>query len=711
MSCRVLSILLTAWVLALTATPVLAQNFVSQLAGEVVGEDGSALANVEIEALDLANGAIHRVVTDSNGAFRLLGLRPGRYRIRAMFEGFSVQEVEAEVQFGASQSITFRLAPATIAESVTVTSDVTRGPEFVPPSWNSWLENRDPASEPVERLEVGHDYFFYLDLAPFAYRRPGVASAGAGSGLLMELQRALTAGRTIVVAQLRPLLVGRVLKFAGPSLQAETWEAGEWVPAPSDGRIAMKIRLANLKDDDGRPVRSPRSGSAWRATTDFSRAGGIRFPVSTVESGCGAIAVSIWDEAMRTPLDHIVYTVAVGDAVCEPANVGQRLRSGLITLLHDVQGNDASAALHLFEVAPEGANVQTVAIYVPDAPAGGCTHFSWVRNASLTRYLFEQRAFRGSLHRAWEKGGPPYSVLAHQIRQLLFPSRDDSPCGGWAALASLRRLSSQKGGSLFARVVDPDNRSLFVPLALLFSLEEGGQRVFAEPPALRQPLPVESLGTAERCVGTWHFLLPRNLHGYIPTIEPPTGLAESSLLRDLSDLDSLVGDWWLNEPDPADPAVGLVLLAHHIDGDLSTFDPDDRWSSPTELSGTNFPRGSVAFLCACAVGGPTKSRDLVDALAGAGFDALVLSPFNVYTPFGIELAKNFSRLVAEGLAMDTRGRIADLYAAALAETVSALESELGDRARGMSLEFLLAGRDDLRLCAASSQPSFDSEPR
>jgi hypothetical protein len=83
---------------------------------------------------------------------------------------------------------------------------------------------------------------------------------------------------------------------------------------------------------------------------------------------------------------------------------------------------------------------------------------------------------------------------------------------------------------------------------------------------------------------------------------------------------------------------------------------------------------------------------------------VILSPFDVHTPFGIGLATSFARLVTEAQAAGEPARISDLFAAALAETAAGLESELKDRAAGMALEFLLAGHGDLRLCGGPSPP-------
>jgi hypothetical protein len=703
----ILAVISTAWGLGLSlasAQPI-EQIATVSVYGQVIDENGTPLPGVKVEAVGLMILGTRITMTDASGTF-LLELPPGPYQLTALLEGFSTDSTMVQVSPGASQSVELRLEIGTVEEEIVVVG--VHQPPFgryqSKPSWNSWLEARGTTGQPVERLEAGKRYNFYLDLAPLAYRLAGVASADAGPGLVEELKRALADGRTVLTAHVRPVPVGRAVRLLGDRLRAETWHRGAWAVAADDGMVPMDIRLANLLPDDVKPEEAPADGPA----ADLARAGGVRFPVEAVEPGCGAITLSIWNEDGRVPLDHVVHIVTVGDADCRPADDGAALRAGFVTLLRDTAGTATQAALHLFEVVPgTSGDVNTVAVYVPDRPAGGCQHYAWVQSASLSHYLFVQPSFRGTLRRAWQDEGARYPDLAGQLRRLLFPPHDDGRCGGWAALESLRQLASRRGQSLFVRVVDPYNRSLFVPLRLLFKLEAnagrraegGGGPIFAEPPTLRQPLPVESYGDPGRCVGSWSFLLPQKLHGYLTDIELPPGLAEPALLRDLDDLRDLIETWADAEPAPDDPAVGLVILAHHAGGALSTDDPDEPWLW-TEFGNARVPRGSVALLSACATGDPTRSRELVSTLSHAGFDTIILSPFDVHTPFGVRLATSFSRRVNDALTARGRPRVADLYVDALAETVTSFELELGERAHGMALEFLLGGHGELRLCGA-----------
>lgn len=724
---------LTAVWLLLAAPPAPGQT-TGSLTGRVVDDDGVPVPGATVTALHLPTGRQWATSTDYDGAFCIVGLPSGPYRVEAALENFSPESTEVTVGLAGTQSVELRLSAVIVEDIVVTSSDPSGsgGDRLGTPSWNSWLEVRGAEGEPVERLEVGESYDFYLDLAPLAYELVGVASAETGPGLIDELRRALAAKKAVLYARVWPVPAGRVVRLLGDRLEAETWRRGEWSPVGGDGMVPMEIRLANLLAGDEPPA--PREGPGWRRAADLARAGGLRFPVQAIAPGCGAITLSIWSEDGHVPLDHVVHTVTVGAADCRPAAGGDALRVGFLTLLHGTAGVATQAALHLFEIEP-GASTpeQTVAVYVPESPVDGCEHFAWVRGGSLSGYLFGQPGFRTTLKRARDGKEAHYADLGRQLRRRIFPRRDSRPCGGVAALEALRRLASQPGRSLYVRVVDAYSRTLFVPLGLLFTLEEdaaGGGRVFASPPLLRQPLPVESYGETDRCVGSWYYLLPPRLHDYNAAIAPPAGVAGPALLQNLDGLQELVDEWWLAGPEPEAPAVGLVILAHHGGGDLNTDDPDEIWPA-SELGaywdgrweGARFPRGSVALLSACATGDPLKSRELVIALADAGFDTVILSPFDVHTPFGVYLATSFSRRVAAAMATPDRPRIVDLLAAALDDAVDGvvadklgqetlfLDPDARTRARAeytehykdMALEFLVAGHGEPRLCAGGEQ--------
>jgi hypothetical protein len=92
--------------------------------GEIVGtatdHTGAVLPGVTVSA----SGPDRRTtVTDERGQFALGGLLPGAYEIRAELPGFVTTVNHALVTTGITMRVDVQLAPATVAEAVTVTSE------------------------------------------------------------------------------------------------------------------------------------------------------------------------------------------------------------------------------------------------------------------------------------------------------------------------------------------------------------------------------------------------------------------------------------------------------------------------------------------------------------------------------------------------------------------------------------------------------------
>lgn len=691
---------------ALASLPLAAQ-VASSVQGRVTDETGFGLPGVTVT---LSGGDAPRLgVTDAEGRFRFVGVRPGTYLLLAELEGFSVAERAVRVTLGAAASADLVLEMA-YEEDILVTAErpLLDERDETPPAWNTWLEFKGAAAgEPIERLEPGRLYHVTVDLSRFRYQdlfARGARSTTPARGFLAELERAFYQDRRVeIVAHLRPVLAGRAIALPDDALEAESWEHGGWRRhGGGDPMVPMPIRLGNLFDPhaEGR-----RPDESFRAFAERTRAGGVRFAVEALREGCAAVTLAVWSEDRRLPVDELVHPVTVGDAECPQPLPASDVRPGWLSSLYTVSEPSPDAALQLYEV-PVGrrGRVRTVAVFTPDRPVAGCTQFVWERPASMARFFFEDRGFRQGLRTAWsDKRNDRYPDLARQLRRLLFPRRDDESCGGAAALAALESLARSSNRSLYARLIDIDNRALYMPLGLLFapldSSAEGGADGFRHAISLRQPLPRQSFSPSRGCVGEWSFVLPAKLHGYDSRVELPPRLDNAEgTLRELDELRDLLSPYGSFH---GEPASGIVILAHHVDGSLSFDDPADPWLW-TELE-AEFPPGSVALLSVCSAGDLSRSRALVEALNDANFDAIILSPFEVYTPFGVELALRFSERIAEHLEREDAPRVVDVYRRALADTVQALEPELGSRARGMARELVFAGDETLRLCGAEGE--------
>ena len=107
-----------------TGTPVYAQGLAT-IAGVVKDTSGAVLPGVTVETSSPA--LIERVrvaVTDGQGAYRIVDLRPGRYAVTFTLPGFSgVKREGIELSADFTASINADLTVGSVAETITVTGE------------------------------------------------------------------------------------------------------------------------------------------------------------------------------------------------------------------------------------------------------------------------------------------------------------------------------------------------------------------------------------------------------------------------------------------------------------------------------------------------------------------------------------------------------------------------------------------------------------
>lgn len=92
------------------------------IAGRITDPNGLAIVGATVKATLVATGAERTVVTDSEGRYRLIELKPGIYKIAASQSGFGGKErVDLETVSGQNLQIDFQLAPADVQASASVT--------------------------------------------------------------------------------------------------------------------------------------------------------------------------------------------------------------------------------------------------------------------------------------------------------------------------------------------------------------------------------------------------------------------------------------------------------------------------------------------------------------------------------------------------------------------------------------------------------------
>ena len=114
---------ITAFNLLMLSCLIYGQQSSGTLRGQVADQQQSVIVGATVEATG-ANGVMKTALTDSQGAFVLSGLSPGKYTVRASQTGFAAYE-NAEVNVGANarESLNITLNIAVEEQTVTVASD------------------------------------------------------------------------------------------------------------------------------------------------------------------------------------------------------------------------------------------------------------------------------------------------------------------------------------------------------------------------------------------------------------------------------------------------------------------------------------------------------------------------------------------------------------------------------------------------------------
>lgn len=122
--CGLALVRLVAAVLLLAPAQAQDRATTGKITGLVTDSTGGVLAGASVRVVNLENGLVRSGVSDDSGAYSVPLLPPGSYDLDVELAGFGTAELdEVTLTVGAVRTINFTLAPAGIAQTVTVTAE------------------------------------------------------------------------------------------------------------------------------------------------------------------------------------------------------------------------------------------------------------------------------------------------------------------------------------------------------------------------------------------------------------------------------------------------------------------------------------------------------------------------------------------------------------------------------------------------------------
>jgi PQQ-dependent dehydrogenase (methanol/ethanol family) len=588
--------------------------------------------------------------------------------------------------------------------------------------WNTYF-TRDNEPDATLSTQSQGSYTLVLDLSAYNYRQVKETNA-AGTAVDPLVKNALEkAPLEPLELKIRPVAVSPLLTIEDGPVRAMTINRKKLVRPQEGAAVTEEERLIDRFKVGGMTL--PEFSAAVAA-------GQATFRVRVADSiapGCAVIAFTIWD-FRDNPIDHLLQTVPVGDGRTQPdcSRVDpEALKGGFATLLNPVFSigganpqQPIQAALHLFQIMAQGKK-KTVAIFIDKThyqppqlgqPASEQGVYGWQMSQWLSDYISDPNGLPGKINAAWnaaDSGAPgPYAEVANELAEKIFGADVADQAKADAAREALRRLATtQTAPVVVVRMVDENNRELYVPLNLISAA--GNTEGLAKPITVVQPLQTERY-EAPSCIRKWAFGLSEdtkdldaNLKNELNTLfagQPPEG---ETWIRNAADLKtyfkSTRASPAASAPATPVPAEGLVILAHYDGFGIFFDDINGRVLAPEGLRHL-YPPGSIAVLAACGTAKPNTGMDVLNGLNDRGVDAMIVSPFNVRIDYGSRMAFEFAKVVRDNRQNRRTPTLAEMFAQATAATRQFFKNQNNNaRLEDVALEFILAGNPYLQLCS------------
>ena len=164
------------------------QTQLSNVLGTVVDSTGAVIPGAQVTILNQSTGLKRSIPTDTNGQYRLEGLPPGTYTIRAVKEKFQTEVLEGiALSSGAAVPTDLSLSLGAVSEHVTVYADVAI--DNTTSSVSGALAERILTNLPVNNRDLFKTAILEPGVAPIPSSAPSLLSNGKGGQVAINGMR------------------------------------------------------------------------------------------------------------------------------------------------------------------------------------------------------------------------------------------------------------------------------------------------------------------------------------------------------------------------------------------------------------------------------------------------------------------------------------------------------------------------------------------
>lgn len=627
----------------------------------------------------------------------------------------------------------------------------TSAPETTPAGSTS----ADPSSSTPDPTQSPTEPGSQAPEDPPAATKPGSAAlSGEPRAFSVALESNSTAALPTSISDqpTTPPVLAQTTTAPAPTVSAALTLGAQ--PAPPAPETIAPTAALPVTPAPPAPISSPTPTKELIGLARKYSAGAVQIPilVSDTPMACAYITLSIWDEALRKPLDSLIipiqiHTDSAPNGGCKAAYRGDKIVGGFDSLvsLKTSASETLPVGLHAFVLEnPAGVKRSFAVVAVHDGPKPRI--YGWETDSVLSDVFTQPhglveliegaRAVFAAGKSTPEQLAHAYAIAATVLREKIFSARHDqgpSAKDAHDAFMALQDLVSKSNTPLivYSRFTAPGRGGADLYYAPLRLFSAPGADFLTKDVELIQPLPFERSSGAS-CISNWTLIGspavaedtsdtakddmdkmlqlksewiseiisdPVRLVNYFKGIDSSTTSATAPAGAAITTPNTAATAAPRSPATPLNdgPAQGLLVLAHHDKDKGLWFATQDKPVIVDTIS-RQFPIGSVAVLGACSTAGPGAADSLIRRLNEHQVDGMIASAFSVDTEYAIRFAYELTQLLQDAYANHQTPTMAELFSKAFAATGLGYEKENHGFRQQIGLEFMLMGNPDLRLC-------------